>query len=346
MSSSDHYNYAIDPGSEAWAARLLRQVPAGVRVLELGPGPGVMTQILVDRGHEVTVVENDPESVAILRAMGIEVHEGDLNGRDWCDALAGKRFGAILACDVLEHLCQPEAALTALRTFAEPAARLVVSMPNVAYAGLVAALRLGAFDYAEKGLLDHTHMRFFTRSSLARALMTTGWAPELWEGNHVPVELSEFVWHWNQIGDVQRQTLITGWADFDVYQWMTVASPMGDAASSRIRSADEEISGLKERLHGLTIRYDQEHASLVEHQKAFAEAKTAISALEAAVTDKANAMMSLEQGRLAASNELADRDHQLARARTEIEAAVAQLEGLRRQGWPGRVRRLLDALRS
>ena len=61
MSSVNRYDYGYDPQGQAWAARLLRQVRPGDAVLELGPGPGAMTKVLVERGHTVTVIENDPE---------------------------------------------------------------------------------------------------------------------------------------------------------------------------------------------------------------------------------------------------------------------------------------------
>lgn len=345
MSTSERYNYAFDAGdsSSAWAARLLRQVPAGARVLELGPGPGAMTRVLVDRGHQVTVVENDPDALARLCGMGVEVIEGDLNITDWCDQLADRKFDAMLACDVLEHLIAPDTTLTALRRLAEPAARLIVSMPNIAYAGVLASLRLGQFDYAEKGLLDRTHMRFFTRSSLAKTLMTCGWGPDRWEGNRLPVERSEFVWHWHQLGEAQRAALIAGAEDFDVYQWMAVAAPTTDTVANRIKLADEEIASLKEDLHGLMQRHSVVHESLVEHQKAFSEAKTMIGQLNDELAAKGTQLARLKTEHQNLADESTRREQEF---HSESEHLRAQVDGLRNQGWPGRVKRLLQALRE
>ena len=111
MSDIERYDYAFDPEGDAWAARLLRRVPHGASVLELGPGPGAMTQVLRARGQAVTVVENDPAALQALQALGVEVVQADLDGAAWLDALQGQRFGAILACDVLEHLRQPQTAV-------------------------------------------------------------------------------------------------------------------------------------------------------------------------------------------------------------------------------------------
>ena len=346
MTSTDRYNYAFDPDGDDWAARLLRQVPPDVSVLELGPGPGAMTKIMVDRGHAVTVVENDPGAVQKLTALGVEVLQYDLNTLTWRDQLQGRQFGALLACDVLEHLNEPLATLEALRELASPAARLVISMPNVAYAGLVAGLRVGKFDYADTGLLDRTHMRFFTRSSLGKALMAMKWAPEHWEGLHLPIEESEFIWDWQQLEPTQRQALVSGWADFDVYEWMTVAVPMEDSSAATIKSAELEIGQLKHALHELMLRYESEHGSLLEHQKAFGEARAAIAKLESEVATKLAVISDLQALEGSTASQLYESDQRAAAAQAEVEHLKLQLEALRQQGVPGRLRRLLAALRA
>lgn len=285
MTDGDRYAYAYDPEGDHWAARLLRQVPSGATVLELGPGPGVMTRVLLERGHAVTVVEHDASALEALAALGCEVIAADLDGDAWRERLQGRRFDAVLACDVLEHLRDPECVLRALKECVAPQGRLVVSLPNVAYAGVVAALRLGVFDYADVGLLDRTHLRFFTRRSIEQVMHECGWVPELWDGYRLPVEHSEFAWNWRALDEAQRQALTAGWADHDVYEWMTVATPMADAAAREIRQAREEARQAREQLHALQLRHEAEHASLVEHQKAFGEAKEIIARLEREVAE-------------------------------------------------------------
>lgn len=280
MSDIERYDYAFDPEGDAWAARLLRRVPHGASVLELGPGPGAMTQVLRARGQAVTVVENDPAALQALQALGVEVVQADLDGAAWLDALQGQRFGAILACDVLEHLRQPEQVLKMLAGQLEPMGSLVISLPNIAYAGVVAALRAGLFEYADKGLLDRTHVRFFTRRSIEQLLMDCGWVPLAWEANRVPVAHSEFARYFEAIPDAWRQHLLTGWADFDVYQWMVVAAPARDSRDWETVQVRAEVDQLRAQLQALQVTHAVEHASLKEHQKAFSEAKQWIAQLQ------------------------------------------------------------------
>lgn len=284
MSNIERYDYAFDPEGAAWPARVLRRVPAGSSVLELGPGPGAMTRVLLARGCKVTVVENDPDALQALRTLGVQAIAADLDGADWLAALNGQRFDAVLACDVLEHLRQPERVLQALGAALKPMGSLIVSLPNIAYAGVVAALRNGVFDYAEKGLLDHTHVRFFTRRSIEKVLMDCGWIPRCWDANRVPLAQSEFAWCWEALAEDLRRDLLTGWLDFDVYQWMVVAAPSRDSRAWEMADVRAEAERLRAELQALRLVHEPEHASLLEHQKAFAEARESIHRFQGEVS--------------------------------------------------------------
>ena len=281
MSTIDRYDYAFDPDGEDWAARLLRRVPSEAgSVLELGPGPGAMTRVLLARGYRVTVVENDPEALKVLQTLGVEVISANLDGADWLNALAGRRFDVVLACDVLEHLRAPEDVLQRLSDCVAPMGRLVISVPNIAYAGVVAAMRHGIFDYSDKGQLDRTHVRFFTKRSLEKVLLECGWSPRMWEANRLPVECSELAWCWNALSGDLRQALLAGWQDFDVYQWMVVVTPSADTPAWEVAEARNTADKLRDDLQALSVVHQRERASLLEHQKAFSEAKEIIGKLQ------------------------------------------------------------------
>jgi 2-polyprenyl-3-methyl-5-hydroxy-6-metoxy-1,4-benzoquinol methylase len=274
------YNYAFDPDGDAWAARLLRRLPSQGAVLELGPGPGAMTKVMVDRGYKVTVVENDQGAIPGLQALGVEVISGDLQCDEWIASLQGRRFDAILACDVLEHLRSPEHVLKAILPMMAPAGALIISIPNVSYGGVVAGMIHGVFDYTETGLLDRTHVRFFTRRSMEQTLLELGWSPRTWEPYRHPIEASEFAWCWNALPDRIQQDLVSGCADLDVYEWMVVATPSADMSAWAVREARAAAQKMREELQALTLVHASEHASLLEHQKAFSEAKAIIEQMQ------------------------------------------------------------------
>jgi len=90
----------------------------------------------------------------------------------------------IILADCLEHLVDPWATLRWLHDAARVDARLIVSIPNLRYLGLVGPLLLaGRFNYSDRGgIMDRGHLRWFTRRSLEHAAMSAGWSPVAWSG--------------------------------------------------------------------------------------------------------------------------------------------------------------------
>src|SRR5437016_12769572 len=83
-------------------------------------------------------------------------------------------FDAIVYGDVLEHLHDPARVLAALNRGLAPGGQAVISVPNVAHLWVRLSLAAGRFEYADRGILDRTHLRFFTRRSLGALLTGAG----------------------------------------------------------------------------------------------------------------------------------------------------------------------------
>lgn len=163
---------------------VLAEVPDGARVLDVGCATGYLAAELTRRGCVVDGVEFDPQAAERARAPGRcrEVVVGDLESpltREAVEAMAGRgdRGPDVVVCaDVLEHLRDPWATLAWLRTLTAPDGRAVISVPNIAHWTARRALLRGRFDYADFGLLDRTHLRFFTRASAAELARRAGFA--------------------------------------------------------------------------------------------------------------------------------------------------------------------------
>jgi SAM-dependent methyltransferase len=141
-------------------------VPAGARVLDVGCATGYLAAELARRGCRVTGVEADPLVADRARVHCEAVVIGDVEDDDCRRALAALApFDVVLCGDVLEHLRDPWSALAALAALAARDGRVVLSVPNVAHWTGRRALVRGRFPYAEHGLFDRTHLRFFTRAS-------------------------------------------------------------------------------------------------------------------------------------------------------------------------------------
>lgn len=139
----------------------------GRRVLDVGAADGLLSRHLTARGWRVTAIEADPAAAAAGARHCERMMTADLDRqRPALDA----GFDAVVCGDVLEHLADPSGALRWLAGVLTPEGRLAISVPNVAHLWMRLSLLVGRFDYAERGILDRTHLRFFTARSL-RALV-------------------------------------------------------------------------------------------------------------------------------------------------------------------------------
>ncbi len=83
-------------------------------------------------------------------------------------------FDLILALDVLEHLIDPGTVLNHLISILKPGGTIIVSLPNVSRISIALRLLMGNFDYTDAGIMDRTHLRFFTPKSAVRLLNDAG----------------------------------------------------------------------------------------------------------------------------------------------------------------------------
>jgi 2-polyprenyl-3-methyl-5-hydroxy-6-metoxy-1,4-benzoquinol methylase len=133
----------------------------GRRILEFGCATGFISRHLAERGCQVTGVEIDAEAAEQARQWCEKVCVADLNSLDWVQAV-GRDFDTILFGDVLEHLVHPERALREASEALSPNGRVIICLPNIAHWSVRVGLLLGRFDYTSTGILDVTHLRFFT----------------------------------------------------------------------------------------------------------------------------------------------------------------------------------------
>ena len=160
----------------------------GRRALDVGAADGFLAELLTRQGWQVTALERDPAQAAKARGRCHEVIVADLDGA--APRLEGV-FDAIVYGDVLEHLSDPLPVLVALNRSLAAGGRVIVSVPNVAHLWVRLSLLLGRWDYGDRGILDCTHLRFFTRRSFVRFLGDAGL--ELEELVATPVPLPQVV---------------------------------------------------------------------------------------------------------------------------------------------------------
>jgi glycosyltransferase involved in cell wall biosynthesis len=164
----------------------VEEVPAGATVLDMGCGPGHLCAALhrkqcrvvgIDRFHPAGESHFDEFHAADLNVAPFPRPLGDIN--------------VILLLDIIEHLASPEAFCTALRreTQANLDVKIVISTANIGFFVTRLMLLLGQFNYNKRGILDLTHTRLFTFSSMRRLMKECGFVIEKEVAIPAPVPL-------------------------------------------------------------------------------------------------------------------------------------------------------------
>ena len=144
-------------------AILIRLTGRSKNVLDVGCARGYLGEILI-RQFDCTTsgIETDPEAAQIAREVYQEVVVGDVEDLSVFERLQYQPFDVVIFGDVLEHLRQPERVLRTVRQHLQPEGYVLVSLPNVVTLRLRLRFLRGKFEYTDQGIMDRTHLRFFT----------------------------------------------------------------------------------------------------------------------------------------------------------------------------------------
>lgn len=173
-------------GHHLLAEAVLAATEPGDRVLEGGVSSGYFAELLVRAGRRVDGIELDPIAAERAERVCERVWVGDLQQIDVED-LDGP-YDVLLFGDTLEHVPDPVTVLRALATKLRPDGTLVVSIPNVANWAVRLGLLAGRFRYTDRGILDRTHLRFYTRRTVVEMLEQSGFTIDEVVGT-IPVPL-------------------------------------------------------------------------------------------------------------------------------------------------------------
>lgn len=158
--------YDLKLGYTSSHTMALDAVPPGSRVLDVGCGPGTFDEQLARKGCRVTGVDRYPPATPLVFERFVL-----WDGRGPFPDVEVREYDYVLLLDVIEHLNDPEAFLDWLREAARSLDRrptLIVTSGNVVFAIVRLQALLGKFNYGKRGILDLTHTRLYTFSSLQR----------------------------------------------------------------------------------------------------------------------------------------------------------------------------------
>ena len=155
---------------------LLKLVPSNVKsVLDIGCGFGFIGKRLKDAGAEKVIgIEASPEAAEKAREHLDKVYIGNIETMEL--EFNREAFDCIVLGDVIEHLVNPWNVIKDLIEFLDPDGSIVISLPNIGHWSVIKELLRGNWTYVDKGILDITHLRFFTLKSARKMFEDNGFA--------------------------------------------------------------------------------------------------------------------------------------------------------------------------
>jgi len=187
--------YVLKPDPHSSHSLILRWLGEGRgrKLLDVGAADGLLSRRLTELGWRVTAIEGDP---ALAQAGARYCERMITLNLDREIPVGEGPFDVIVYGDVLEHLVDPLRILVELDRSLAPGGFVILSVPNIAHLWIRLLLLFGRFDYLDRGILDHSHLRFFTERSLRAMLADAGLLIERFTATPAPLyQILPVSWH-------------------------------------------------------------------------------------------------------------------------------------------------------
>lgn len=183
-------NYPVKESKHSSHHYLRNWAGSQQKILDVGCGEGFQAIEIAGLGNKVwgiDIVEKPKHESAMQQYI---CHDIGTGLRPIADRLTENQFDKILLMDIIEHLPRPELVLQDCLKLLSPKGQVILSLPNVANITIRLGLLLGQFNYAERGILDKTHLRFFTRKTARKMIEKSGFEIVKETMTVMPVELA------------------------------------------------------------------------------------------------------------------------------------------------------------
>ncbi|WP_252242320.1 methyltransferase domain-containing protein [Clostridium sp. ZBS18] len=174
------YNFELDLDSENSLHMIIKMISPNSKILEFGPAHGRLTKYLKEElTCEIDIVEIDDEAGREANRYSdksfIGNNLGDIEKYIWLEELKSETYDYIIFADVLEHLHSPKKVLECCNRILKDKGSILMSIPNIAHNSVLIDLVNDKFHYNTVGLLDNTHISFFSYNSLIEMIEESGY---------------------------------------------------------------------------------------------------------------------------------------------------------------------------
>lgn len=249
-------------------SKLLTLVGEEKRVLEIGCAMGFQTRAMNEiQRCQVTGIEIDSDAANHARPYCEDLIVGDIETMDVSQLLHDRQFDVITFADVLEHLRNPTAALHKIRPFLREGGYVLASIPNIVHSAVIYEMARGLFEYRSLGLLDDTHIHFFTRRSIYYTFEKAGYQIVALERNCAPASETEFKTKPETDEDRQFLNYIKQRnPEAETYQFIVKAIPMDDTT---LHQSELILAQEKAQLLALDLKLNEKRIRELESNLAW-----------------------------------------------------------------------------
>lgn len=218
------YYRCFTPNSGESLALVAKHIAEGSRVLDIGCGAGDLGDYLQKQKQcRVVGVDYSAESVAVAAQKLETVIQLDLNVQTLDKQVEGT-FDVIVMADILEHIHTADAVLRSAENYLTASGKILISIPNAGYVGALLSLYDDAWRYREEGILDRTHVRFYTKQSVMELLRDNGYEGRICDRVSRDLLDSEFTQRLDCQADAVRDWLLAK-PEGSTYQFIVEARP-------------------------------------------------------------------------------------------------------------------------
>jgi len=312
--------------------KMLRLVGENKQVVEFGCATGYFAKLLTLKGCQVTGIEVNPNAAASAEQHCQKVIVADLDFVSVVDIFPEKSFDVAVFGDVLEHLRDPWKVLKETRQLLKPEGYVVASIPNIAHGAIRLALLQGKFEYTDLGILDNTHLRFFTRQTVEDLFDQAGYFLDLVERTKLPICSTS-----NLVPRIDKNSFapkvieqIEQDENVDTLQFIIRAFPV--SIESKYAALNEKYYKLIDELNCLQNDQKQVKENLEKAQNQLQEKKSKI-AIAQAQNEQQHAELELSTKQITEKQiQLEHSQSQLQQTQVELKHSQSQLQQAHK-GW-------------
>lgn len=296
-------------------AKMIEFVGSDRRVIDFGCWTGFVSRVLKERGCYVAGIEIDPQAAEGARGVCDRVVVGDLDELDLADVLEGEKYDVGLFGDVIEHLKNPGRVLAQTREVLLPGGYIVLSVPNIAHASIRLMLLKGEFNYEETGILDDTHLKYYTRESIGDFLESCGYMVDVMEWTEQKLPESHLRAALDPLELANLEEVVKAFSTWEAvaFQYIVKAFPADEEAQVR-RLSEEKIQAEKR-----ARELEKQLSEFSDQRKELAKAREYQQKLEESIDKKGNYIEQLEAAMVERDQIIHQKDAEAALLQERIE---------------------------